>query len=152
MGLPLTSTVVKVEAEKVVVWDSDSRRRRYVFDVLIHSKFRATVWDFKCHAISNEDLDQIWQYLRYLNRVEGREETSLSGRAIDLLHGEWIEVKYNPYPPSEEPRGFRSLTQIKAKDRKTVSFEPAPDRALCSRCPYSDLCKDSAAHLRLIAT
>jgi len=148
--IPAANSVVKVEAEKVIVWQSPEKRRRYVFDVLISSQYRSTIIDWKCHSIDNQDIDQIWHYLRYLHRIE-RRDCSLFGRAVDLLTGEIVDVIYNPHPPSDEASSAVHVARLVHGDKKTVSFEPSPSPALCSRCPYSDLCEASATNLRSMA-
>ncbi|HUB66864.1 MAG TPA: PD-(D/E)XK nuclease family protein [Candidatus Methylacidiphilales bacterium] len=152
IGIPPVTAMVQVEAEKEVYWQSASRPRRIIFDVLIRTPYRMRVIDWKCHAIDNVDLDQLTHYLRYLHKFENPDELSLVGRAVDLFSGEYMEVTYKPHLPVVDLLESSHVRHIPKGEKKPPSFDPAPDPELCPRCPYSDLCESSVARLQSAAS
>lgn len=145
LEIPNESSDCLVETEKEISFRKDGQTYNGKIDVLIQTRFRTTVIDWKCHRVDDTDLFQVRGYLDSQRLGGGVPVSALFGFAVDLLREEIVRVNYDPFglrrpncgPPSGLPTGLG--TGVKGD-----LIEANPHYELCLRCPYARRCTHSA--------
>ncbi len=139
----------RLEAEQEFIYLHRGRKRHLVIDVLINDRVRGTsVLDWKTHAITDTDLDQVSLYQQWLLDSGRAHPTRIFGFAIDLLHERIVEHHYHrvrstwaqPVVGMARP-GIATLT---VSEGLPCAYTPKPTVAACSICPFAAMCPASA--------
>jgi hypothetical protein len=138
----------EVMTETEIVFKRHGQTYHYVIDLIIRTPEQTICVDFKTHAIDNEDLNQVRNYLDCLRIEECIPVSRLTGLAVDLRREEIVHVHYDPFGVQRRTSRNSSLRDLLPSPRRgdKAGFEPAPHRDLCLRCPYSSACSASVIH------
>lgn len=128
-------------AEEEIRFQRSGRAHRCVIDVLVRDKRDRTVIDWKCHSITNADVQQVRFYQDYIAKAEQIPYSRLYGFAVDLLREEIMPAHFRPHDP---PPNNRHPSRLIVPERTANPYASRSSLENCSRCPFAAICADSA--------
>ncbi len=131
----------KMLAEQGFRFKTSERVHRGIIDVLLRDGKNWTVYDWKCHSISNTDVRQVHFYQDYLAKAEGVPHSRLHGFAVDLLREEIMPVHFRPH---DHPTQIRHRVRLHVPEKSANPFGARATLENCSRCPFAAVCAESA--------
>lgn len=141
LGLRSNAGDYALQAEQEVRFLKDGREHRCVIDVLVSEGKNRVILDWKCHEITNSDVQQVRFYQNYVSQAEQIPISRMHGFAVDLLREDIMPVSYQPLVMRPKPLFSR---QPSIFGKVTDPYPARPSHENCGRCPFAVVCGDSA--------